>query len=166
MQEADGKFPAIRSTTPGLRLHLIGPLQTNKLRDALRIADVLETLDRPRLADALAAAQARGERLPQLLVQVNVGEEVQKAGIAPAEADGFIAACQDRFGERLAGLMCIPPADEDPSRHFAALTERAARHGLAIVSMGMSGDYELAIRNGATHVRVGSAIFGSRPPAA
>ena len=164
VQEAETKFPTLRPTTPGLQLHLIGPLQTNKVRDAIRVADVIETLDRVRLADALAAAQARGDQLPRLLVQVNVGEEAQKAGIAPADADMFIAQCQDRFGDRLAGLMCIPPAEGDPSRHFAGLAERAARHGLPIVSMGMSGDYETAIRHGATHVRVGSAIFGTRPP--
>ena len=165
VQEAEAKFPALREGQPGLRLHLIGPLQTNKVKDALRIADVIETLDRPRLADALANAAANGALLPELLVQVNVGEEPQKAGILPADADRFIAQCQERFGDRLAGLMCIPPADEDPSRHFAGLAERAARHGLRIVSMGMSGDYEIAIRYGATHVRVGSAIFGARPPA-
>ena len=163
VQEAAGKFPALRQLHPELRLHLIGPLQTNKVRDALAVADVIETLDRPRLADALAAALARGESLPRLLVQVNVGEEPQKAGIAPEEADGFIRDCQARFGERLAGLMCIPPAEGDPSRHFAWLADRAARHGLAVVSMGMSGDYQAAIRHGATHVRVGTAIFGGRP---
>ena len=165
VQEAEAKFPDLRAHRPDLRLHLIGPLQTNKVRDALRIADMIETLDRPRLADALAAAMARGERLPQLLIQVNVGEEPQKAGVLPADADRFIAECQDRFGGQLAGLMCIPPAEEDPSRHFAGLAERAARHSLPVVSMGMSSDYEIAIRHGATHVRVGSAIFGARPPA-
>ena len=166
VQEAAGKFPSLRPGNAGLRLHLVGPLQTNKVREALAVADVVETLDRPRLADALAAAQARGDRLPQLLVQVNVGEEPQKAGIAPADADGFIRDCQARFGDRVAGLMCIPPAEGDPSRHFAWLADRAARHGLAIVSMGMSGDYPLAIRHGATHVRIGTAIFGSRPQTA
>ena len=164
VQEAAGKFPALRSTVPGLRLHLIGPLQTNKVRDAVAVADVIETLDRPRLAEALAAAQARGDALPELLVQVNVGQEAQKAGIAPSEADGFIQECQARFGSRLTGLMCIPPADEPPDRHFAWLADRAARHSLAVVSMGMSGDYEAAIRHGATQVRVGSAIFGVRSP--
>ncbi len=163
VQEAAAKFPGLRSANPGLRLHLIGPLQTNKVRDAITVADVIETLDRLKLADALAAAQTRGERLPQLLIQVNVGEEPQKAGVAPGDADGFIRDCAARFGERLTGLMCIPPAGEDPGRHFAALAELAARHGLPIVSMGMSGDYESAIRHGATHVRVGSAIFGARP---
>ena len=165
VQEAETKFPTLQAGLPALELHLIGPLQTNKVRDAIRIAHTIQTLDRPRLADAFAAAQARGERLPRLLIQVNVGEEEQKAGIAPADADRFIAECQDRLGDRIAGLMCIPPAGEDPSRHFAALAERAMRHGLAVVSMGMSADYETAIRHGATHVRVGSAIFGTRPPA-
>lgn len=163
VQEAAGKFATLRPTAPGLRLHLIGPLQTNKVRDAVATADVIETLDRPRLADALASVQASGGTLPQLLIQVNVGAEPQKAGIAPADADDFIAACMQRFGDRVGGLMCIPPAGEDASRHFAGLADRAARHKLAIVSMGMSGDYELAIRHGATHVRVGSAIFGARP---
>ena len=165
VQEAEAKFPGLRAHQPNLRLHLIGPLQTNKVRDALRVADVIETLDRPRLADALAAAMDRGERLPKLLVQVNVGEEPQKAGILPAEADRFIAESQERFGGQLAGLMCIPPADEDPSRHFAGLAERAARHSLPVVSMGMSGYYDIAISHVATNVRVGSAIFGNRPPA-
>ena len=163
VQEAAGKFPALRRAAPGLRLHLIGPLQTNKVRDAVAAADLIETLDRPRLADALAAAQARGDALPELLVQVNVGEEAQKAGIDPAEADGFIRDCQARFGSLLTGLMCIPPAEGPPDRHFAWLADRAARHGLPVVSMGMSGDYEAAIRHGATQVRVGSAIFGTRP---
>lgn len=163
VQEADSKFQALREATPGLRLHIIGPLQTNKVRDAIRTADVIETLDRPRLADAIAAAMAKGDSLPRLLIQVNVGEEPQKAGIAPNDADRFIAECQQRFEERIAGLMCIPPAGEDPDRHFAGLAERAARHHLAVVSMGMSGDYEAAIRQGATHVRVGSVIFGTRP---
>ena len=166
VQEAAAKFPQLRPGNPGVRLHLIGPLQTNKLRDALAVADVIETLDRPRLADALSAAQARGDVLPRLLIQVNVGEEPQKAGIAPGEADAFIRDCQSRFGDRVAGLMCIPPVQGDPAPHFDWLADRAARHGLATVSMGMSGDYQIAIRHGATHVRVGTAIFGSRPAAA
>ncbi len=163
VQEAEAKFPDLKAATPGLRLHLIGPLQTNKVREALRVADVIETLDRQRLADAIAAAHAKGDRLPNLLVQINVGEEPQKAGIPPGDADRFISECQERFGDALTGLMCIPPVDEDPSRHFAGLAERAARHHLRVVSMGMSADYEIAIRHGATHVRVGSAIFGTRP---
>lgn len=162
VQEAAGKFPALRAAHPGLRLHVIGGLQTNKAREAVRLADVIETLDRPRLADAIADAVQREARCPQLLVQVNVGDEPQKSGVGRAEADGFIEACMARFGSALAGLMCIPPAEGDPAPHFAWLAARAAAHGLGIVSMGMSGDYELAIRHGATHVRVGTAIFGAR----
>ena len=163
VQEAAAKFPPLRPAYPSLRVHLIGPLQTNKLRDALATADRLETLDRPRLADALATAAERGAALPDLLVQVNVGREPQKAGIAPEDADGFIRDCQARFGERLRGLMCIPPAESDPAPHFAWLADCAAKHGLEVLSMGMSGDYEPAIRYGATHVRLGTAIFGPRP---
>ncbi len=162
VQEAQAKFPALREAFPDLRLHIIGGLQTNKARDAVRVADVIETIDRPKLADAIADAMARAERRPLLLVQVNVGDEPQKSGIPTAEADDFIQACQARFGAGLAGLMCIPPAEGDPAPHFDWLAERAARHGLGIVSMGMSGDFETAIAHGATHVRVGSAIFGAR----
>ncbi|GAC1488529.1 MAG: YggS family pyridoxal phosphate-dependent enzyme [Acetobacteraceae bacterium] len=164
VQEAAAKVPALRERHPQLRLHLIGGLQTNKARDAVRLADVIESLDRPRLADAIAAAIQQEGRTPTLLVQVNVGDEPQKAGVASAEADAFIEACQRRFGAALAGLMCIPPAEGDPAPHFRALAACAARHGLAVVSMGMSGDFETAILHGATYVRVGSAIFGSRPP--
>ena len=163
VQEAAAKFPALRAANPGLRLHLIGGLQTNKARDAVRVADVIETLDRPRLAEAIADAIAREGRSPDLLVQVNVGDEAQKSGIPRAGADAFIQACQARFGTALAGLMCIPPVNADPAPHFAWLADRAARHGLKVVSMGMSTDYETAIAHGATHVRVGTAIFGTRP---
>lgn len=163
VQEAGAKFAGLRPGWPGLRLHIIGGLQTNKARDAVRIADVIESLDRPRLADAIADAIQKEGRTPSLLVQVNVGDEPQKAGVSTAEADGFVDACRVRFGAALCGLMCIPPADGDPAPHFAWLADRAASHGLAVVSMGMSADYETAIRHGATHVRVGSAIFGSRP---
>jgi pyridoxal phosphate enzyme (YggS family) len=145
-----------------MRLHIIGGLQTNKAREAVRIADVIESLDRPRLADAIADAIQREGRCPDLLIQVNVGDEPQKSGIPAEEADGFIEACQTRFGANLTGLMCIPPAEGDPVPHFAWLAKCAARHGLRGVSMGMSGDFETAIAQGATHVRVGSAIFGSR----
>jgi pyridoxal phosphate enzyme (YggS family) len=162
VQEAVGKFPALRLAHPGLRLHLIGGLQTNKARDAVRLADVIESLDRPRLADAIADAIAREGRTPDLLVEVNVGDEPQKAGVPRAEADAFIADCKARFGDRLRGLMTVPPAAGDPAPHFAWLADRAARHGLAVVSMGMSADFETAIAHGATWVRVGSAIFGSR----
>lgn len=163
VQEAAAKFPALRAAHPALRLHLIGPLQTNKARDAVRLADVIETLDRPRLADAIEDAAAREGRTPGLLVQVNVGDEPQKAGVPRAEADAFIDACRRRFGPALCGLMCIPPAEGDPAPHFAWLAAAAARHGLPRVSMGMSGDFEAAIAHGATHVRVGGAIFGARP---
>ena len=165
VQEAAAKFPALQAAHPWLRLHLIGPLQTNKARDAVRIADVIESLDRPRLLDALADAAQREGRLPELLVQVNVGDEAQKAGVRRGEADGFVETCRARLGERIAGLMCIPPLGEDPRPHFAWLAACAARHGLRVLSMGMSGDYEAAITAGATHVRVGTAIFGARPAA-
>lgn len=162
VQEATAKFPTLRPGHPGLRLHLIGGLQTNKAREAVRVADVIESLDRPRLADAIADAIAREGRTPGLLVQVNVGDEAQKSGIPRAEADTFIEECKARFGTALLGLMCIPPLEGDPAPHFAWLADRAARHGLGVVSMGMSADYETAIAQGATHVRVGSAIFGAR----
>jgi pyridoxal phosphate enzyme (YggS family) len=162
VQEAQAKFPALRALHPDLRLHIIGGLQTNKARDAVRVADVIETIDRPKLADAIADAIAREGRCPALLIQVNIGDEPQKSGIPTGEADDFIQACQSRFGANLAGLMCIPPAEGDPAPHFDWLADRAARHGLGIVSMGMSGDFEAAIAHGATHVRVGSAIFGTR----
>ncbi len=162
VQEAQTKFPDLRAAHPDMRLHIIGGLQTNKARDAVRVGDVIETLDRARLADAIADAITREGRTPQLLIQVNIGDEPQKSGISRADTDGFVADCRARFGTALAGLMCIPPADEDPAPHFAWLADRAARHGLPIVSMGMSGDYEIAVAQGATHVRVGSAIFGAR----
>lgn len=162
VQEAAGKFPDLRALHPGLRLHLIGPLQTNKTRDAVRVADMIETLDRPRLADALADAIQKEGRAPGLLVQVNVGDEPQKAGVPTEAADGFIADCKSRFGDHLQGVMCIPPAEGDPRPYFRWLVACAARHELAVVSMGMSGDFEVAVAEGATHVRVGSAIFGHR----
>ena len=162
VQEAGAKFPGLRPAWPGLRLHIIGGLQTNKARDAVRLADVIESVDRPRLADAIADAIQKEGRTPALLVQVNVGDEPQKAGIPTAESDPFIAACQARFGAALQGLMCIPPANADPAPHFAWLAATAARHGLTTISMGMSGDFEAAIQHGATHIRVGSAIFGAR----
>ncbi len=163
VQEATGKFPALRLLHPALRLHLIGPLQTNKAADAVGLADVIETLDRERLADALDAAAQKAGRMPALLIQVNVGDEPQKAGVAPAAADAFIGACRRRFGTAVTGLMAIPPAGRDPGPFFLRLAGLAAAHGLAELSMGMSGDFEQAIAAGATSVRVGSAIFGSRP---
>jgi PLP dependent protein len=161
VQEAAGKFPGLRA---GHRfgLHIIGGLQTNKARDAVRIADVIESLDRPRLADALEAAMAKEGRSPDLLIEVNTGAEAQKSGISRDDADGFIDDCKGRFGARLRGLMCVPPHGEDPRSHFTWLADRAARHELPVVSMGMSADFEIAIACGATWVRVGSAIFGSR----
>ena len=163
VQEAAGKFPALRDRHPALRLHLIGGLQTNKALDAVRIADVIETVDRPSLADAITRAGEKLGRLPELLIQVNTGAEPQKSGVALAEADAFIAHCRARFGAALTGLMCIPPVDEDPAPHFRTLAGLAQAHGLPVLSMGMSGDFEAAIACGATHVRVGSAIFGARP---
>jgi pyridoxal phosphate enzyme (YggS family) len=160
VQEAQAKFAGLNRRPR--RLHLIGPLQTNKARDAVALFDCIDSLDRPRLADALeTAAQAAG-KLPRLLVQVNIGDEPQKAGVARAEADRFIAACLRRFPGKLAGLMCIPPAEQDPSGYFADLAAMARRHGLATLSMGMSADFALAIAAGATEVRVGSALFGGR----
>jgi PLP dependent protein len=161
VQEAATKFPALRAHHK-LSLHIIGGLQTNKARDAVRIADVIESLDRPKLADALADAIAREGRTPTLLIEVNTGSEPQKSGVARDDADGFINECKARFGLALSGLMCVPPHGEDPRPHFTWLADRAARHGLATVSMGMSADFEIAIACGATWVRVGSAIFGTR----
>jgi pyridoxal phosphate enzyme (YggS family) len=162
VQEALAKFPALRREFPDLVLHLIGPLQTNKVKDAVAHFDVIETVDRPRLAEALAREMDRSGRRPPCLIEVNTGEEPQKAGVFPADADAFIADCRDRLGLPIVGLMCIPPEHEEPAPHFALLREIARRNGLDILSMGMSADFETAIRFGATHVRVGTAIFGSR----
>ncbi|KAA2237837.1 YggS family pyridoxal phosphate-dependent enzyme [Salinarimonas soli] len=162
VQEAKTKWPDLRDRFPGVELHLIGPLQSNKAREAVALFDVIHTLDRPSLARELAKEIARAGRAPRLLVQVNTGEEAQKGGVPPAEADAFIAACREEHGLAIEGLMCIPPADDPPSPHFALLSEIARRHGLPVLSMGMSADYEAAIQLGATHVRVGSAIFGAR----
>lgn len=162
VQEAAVKFPPLRVTHPDLDLHLIGPLQTNKVRDAVLLFDMIETLDRPKLADALAAAAEREGALPNLLVQVNIGDEPQKAGIARAEADGFIRAMRERFGANLRGLMAIPPLDADPAPYFRDLVAMADHHGLPERSIGMSEDFEVAIACGATMVRIGSSLFGSR----
>jgi pyridoxal phosphate enzyme (YggS family) len=162
VQEAKEKWAPQRDRYPDVELHLIGPLQSNKARDAVRLFDVIHSLDRESLAKALAREIAKAERGPRLLVQVNTGEEPQKGGVMPAEADAFIAACRERHGLVIEGLMCIPPPDEPPSPHFALLAKIAARNGLAILSMGMSADFEAAIQLGASHVRVGSAIFGMR----
>jgi len=164
VQEAESKFPALKAAHPDLELHLIGPLQSNKVRNAVALFDVIETVDRPKLAEALAAEMARTGRRPRCLVQVNTGEEPQKAGVRPGDADAFIEECRHRLELPVAGLMCIPPADEEPSLHFALLRKIAQRHaGLDVLSMGMSADFDVAIRFGATHVRVGTALFGVRP---
>jgi PLP dependent protein len=163
VQEAEAKFPDLRAEFPDLALHLIGPLQTNKVRDAVAAFDVIESIDRPRLAQALAREMDHSGRRPTCLIEVNTGEEPQKAGIMPAQADDFVAECRDRLGLPIVGLMCVPPVTEEPALHFALLREIARRTGLAVLSMGMSADFEKAVRFGATHVRVGTAIFGGRP---
>jgi pyridoxal phosphate enzyme (YggS family) len=167
VQEAEGKFPALKEQYPDLQLHLIGPLQTNKAREAVALFDVIESVDRERLATTLAKEMERAGRRPECYIQVNTGEEPQKAGVLPADVDSFVAACRDLHKLPVVGLMCIPPVGEEPALHFALLARMAARNGLAKVSMGMSADYEIAVRTGATHVRVGTALFGHReaPPA-
>ncbi|MEO1600619.1 MAG: YggS family pyridoxal phosphate-dependent enzyme [Pseudomonadota bacterium] len=161
VQEAAGRWPALRERYSGIELHLIGPLQTNKARQAVELFDVIESVDRPKLARRLAELfEETGRRLPCYL-QINTGEEEQKAGIMPADADAFVAECRE-MGLPIAGLMCIPPVDEEPALHFALLAKIAKRNGLTGLSMGMSGDFETAVRLGATVVRVGSAIFGAR----
>lgn len=162
VQEAQAHWAARRAALPDLELRLIGPLQTNKALEAVELFDVIETLDRERLAAALAAAMTRAGRRPSVLVQVNTGAEPQKAGVLPDEADALIAVARDRYDLKVEGLMCIPPVDEDPAPHFALLAAIAARNQLSVLSMGMSGDYLAAIAAGATHVRVGSALFGER----
>lgn len=162
VQEAKGKWPALIAAQPAIALHLIGPLQSNKAREAVALFDAIHSVDRPSLCDALAKEIAAQGRSPQLFVQINTGEEPQKAGIAPADADDFLARCRDHWGLTIAGLMCIPPADEAPAPHFALTAKIAARNGLTQLSMGMSADFAAAIQFGATHVRVGSAIFGQR----
>lgn len=163
VQEAAQKWPELKTGTGDIELHLIGPLQTNKVKQALALFDVIHTLDRPRLAQAFAKERDGGTALPRLFIQVNTGEEPQKAGIAPRDADQFIEQCREDLSLPVVGLMCIPPADDDPEDHFMLLAEIARRNGLAGLSMGMSADFETAIRCGATHIRVGSALFGSRP---
>jgi pyridoxal phosphate enzyme (YggS family) len=162
VQEAQSHWAERRAALPDLELRLIGPLQTNKAVEAVELFDVIETLDREKLAAALAAAVAKTGRRPRILVQVNTGAEPQKAGVLPEGADALIAVARDVHGLTVEGLMCIPPADEAPEPHFKLLAEIAARNGLSVLSMGMSGDYETAVRDGATHVRVGSALFGER----
>ena len=162
VQEAAGKWPTLREQFANLELHLIGPLQTNKAADAVALFDVIHTLDRPRIAQAVAAEMKKQNRKPKLFIQVNTGDEAQKAGIAVAGVDAFIAECRNRFELAIDGLMCIPPVAQAPDRHFSLLAEIAQRNNMISLSMGMSGDFETAIRHGATHVRVGSAIFGTR----
>jgi PLP dependent protein len=162
VQEAKGKWPLLRERHPDLELHLVGSLQSNKVRDAVQLFDVIHSVDRPKLAAALAEEFARAGKRPRLLVQVNTGEEPQKAGILPAETDAFVSLCRDELSLPVEGLMCIPPLDEEPALHFALLAKIAARLGLKELSMGMSGDFARAIAFGATYVRIGTAIFGER----
>ncbi len=162
VQEAEAKWPPLVAETPGIELHLIGPLQSNKAREAVALFDVIHTVDREKIAAALAAEMARQGRTPRLFVQVNTGLEPQKAGIPPREALAFVERCRSVHGLVIAGLMCIPPAEEAPGPHFALLAKLGREAGVAGLSMGMSGDFETAIAFGATHVRVGSAIFGGR----
>ena len=162
VQEAEAKWPELRAEFPDAKVPLIGPLQTNKVKLAVALFDVIETVDRPKLARALATEMQRSDRYLDCLVQINVGEEDQKAGIAPGEADQFIALCRNELKLPVIGLMCIPPADEEPAPYFALLAKIAARNDLAEISMGMSSDFEVAIQFGATMVRVGTAIFGTR----
>lgn len=162
VQEAAAKWPALKANYPGVELHLVGPLQTNKARDAVALFDVIESVDRPKLAAALAREMERSGARPRCYIQVNTGAEPQKAGVSPEDADAFIALCRDQHGLPVEGLMCIPPTQEDPAPHFALLKQIADRNGLDVLSMGMSGDFEIAVQSGATHVRVGTAIFGKR----
>ncbi len=164
MQEARARWPALRERHPDLQLHMIGLVQTNKAPEVVELFDVIETLDRPKLARALAREMARQGRRPACFIQVNTGEEPQKAGVWPGDADAFIGECRNDLGLPVIGLMVIPPLEEEPSLHFALLAKIARRNGIARLSMGMSADYEIAVQFGATHVRVGSAIFGERPP--
>ena len=162
VQEAVSKWPALKEHHPDIELHLIGPLQSNKVREAVALFDVIETVDRPKLARALAEEMTRSGRRPRLFVQVNTGEEPQKAGVIPGEAEAFIALCRETFGLTIDGLMCIPPLEEEPAMHFALLAKIAEKVGVKALSMGMSGDFARAISFGATYVRIGTAIFGPR----
>ncbi len=162
VQEAKGKWPALRERFADLELHLIGPLQSNKAGEAVALFDAIHTIDRDKIAAAIAGEMAKQGRAPRLLVQVNTGAEPQKAGVLPREVEAFVAGCREAHGLEIEGLMCIPPLEEAPAPHFALLAKLARNLGLASLSMGMSGDFETAIAYGATHVRVGSAIFGNR----
>ncbi len=162
VQEAKAKWPPLRGRYPGLELHMIGPLQSNKAKDAVALFDAIHSIDRPSLCEALAKEIQKQNRRPNLFVEINTGAEQQKAGVLPQDADAFLARCRDAYGLAISGLMCIPPADEAPAPHFALTAKLAARNGLRLLSMGMSADYLVAIAMGATHIRVGSAIFGAR----
>ena len=162
VQEAKGKWPELMAAQPGLALHLIGPLQSNKAKEAVALFDAIHSVDRPSICEALAKEIVKQDRRPELFVQINTGEEPQKAGIAPSDADDFIARCRETYGLTISGLMCIPPLDDAPAPHFALTAKIAKRNGLTQLSMGMSADFAIAIELGATHVRVGSAIFGKR----
>ena len=163
VQEAKAKWPEILAAYPGTTLHLIGPLQSNKAREAVALFDAIHSVDRPSICEALAKEIEKQGKHPLLFVQINTGEEAQKAGVNPGEADAFIARCTSEYRLKISGLMCIPPVDEAPAPHFALTAKIAERNGLKLLSMGMSADFATAIRFGATHVRVGSAIFGTRP---
>ena len=162
VQEAKAKWPELMPAHPGLALHLIGPLQSNKAKEAVALFDAIHSVDRPSICQALAKEIISQKRQPELFVQINTGEEQQKAGIAPDDADAFIASCREQYGLSISGLMCIPPLDDPPAPHFALTAKIAARNGLKKLSMGMSADFAIAIQFGATHVRVGTAIFGKR----
>jgi len=162
VQEAKAKWPGLLTAYPGIVLHLIGPLQSNKAKEAVALFDAIHSVDRPSICEALAKEINSQKRRPELFVQLNTGEEPQKAGVAPADADGFIADCREKYGLPISGLMCIPPVNDAPAPHFALTAKIAARNGLKLLSMGMSADFAVAIQFGATHVRVGSAIFGAR----
>ncbi len=162
VQEAKGKWPALQAAHPGLELHMIGPLQSNKVKEAIALFDAIHSVDRPSLCEALAKEIAKTDRRPLLFLEVNTGAEPQKAGVLPQDADAFLARCRDGYGLAIGGLMCIPPHDEAPAPHFALTAKVAARNGLKLLSMGMSADFPIAIAMGATHIRVGTAIFGGR----
>src|SRR5437764_11155586 len=162
VQEAKAKWPGLMSSYPGIAVHLIGPLQSNKAKEAVALFDAIHSVDRPSICEALAKEINSQKRRPELFVQLNTGEEPQKAGVAPAQADAFIARCREHYGLQISGLMCIPPINDAPAPHFALTAKIAARNGLQNLSMGMSADFAIAIQFGATHVRIGSAIFGHR----
>jgi pyridoxal phosphate enzyme (YggS family) len=165
VQEAKAKWPALKERYPGIELHLVGPLQSNKAREAVALFDAIHSVDRASLAEALSKEIAKQGRTPTLFVEVNTGAEPQKAGVLPEETDAFLSRCRDSYGLAISGLMCIPPAHEPPAPHFALTAKIAKRNGLALLSMGMSADFPVAIELGATHVRVGTAIFGERTQA-